>query len=65
MRTEKNATILADDYPWILVFFEAIKKKYLNEKNLSLASTQGSEMDRFQFRLQVKRQDSEKRPDIV
>ena len=64
MRTEKNATILADDYPWILVFFEAIKKKFLNEKNLSLASTQGSEMDRLQFRLQVK-QDSEKRLDIV
>ena len=45
--------------------FEAIKTKFLNEKNLSLSSTQGSEMDRLQFRLQVKRQDSEKRLDIV
>ena len=44
--------------------FEAIKTKFLNEKNLSLASTQGSEIDRLQFRLQVE-QDNEKRLDIV
>lgn len=64
MRTEKKCNNFSGRLPLDFSVFEAIKTKFLNEKNLSLASTQGSEIDRLQFRLQVE-QDSEKRLNIV